>query len=192
MSEMMQNDPNFMPVMPMQAPMPYNQDQSTIAGMRWNGDVLVMQLYKLLGDYEIKINDDGTQTFERVNIKAKQKINDEGLQAIMGLIQSAITPNVSLSKYDEESANEITRQVMTRLAIDLVLNKEAWGISNDNISIIQNIVKITIFTQVRRAVEGHESQNFKTTTLEQNVQQTLQQNGQSSGFSFWKPMFNRR
>lgn len=177
------------PLMPAQAPMPYNtQDQSTIAGMRWNGDVLVMQLYKLLGDYEIKVADDGTQTFERLNPNARPKINDEGLQAVMAIIQSAITPNVSLSRWDEDMANELTKQLLSATAQDIGVNQREWGVEIRNLSTIQNIIKMTILSQLRRAVDGHESQNFKTTTFEQNVQQSLQQNGQQSNFSFWKPL----
>lgn len=179
------------PMMPMQAPIPMSHEQSTIAGMRWNGDMLIFQLYKLLGDYEIKINDDGTQTFERINMNTKPKINDQGLQAIMGIIQSVVNPSVSLTKIEDYEAKELIKQTLTNLAQDIVMNQELWEISDENRNVIMSITKSVVFSQVKRAVEGHESTNFRTQTYEQNVQQSLQQSNNNGGFSFWKPMLNR-
>lgn len=177
----------------MQAPMPYIQDQSTIAGMRWNGDQLVFQLYKLLGDYEIKINDDGTQTFERMNVKSSPKVNDEGLQSLMAIIQSVINPSVSLTKVEDYEAKELIKQNLVSIAGDICLNQEQWGITDANRSVVMTIIKNIVFSQIKRAVEGHESANFRTQTFEQNVQQNLNQSNQNTGgFSFWKPMSNKR
>lgn len=180
------------PMPPMQAPMPFGgHDQSTIAGMRWNGDTLIFQLYKLLGDYEIKINDDGTQNFERINMNVEPKINDQGLQAIMSVIQSVVNPSVSLTKIEDYEAKELIRQTLTALAIDITLNQDLWAIKEENKNVIMNITKNIVFSQIKRAVEGHESTNFRTQTYEQNVQQSLQQNNANSGFSFWKPLLNK-
>lgn len=175
-------------------PMPQNygmsptmRDNSTIAGMRWNGDQLTLQLYKLLGGYDVKILDDGTYRFERIN-GAIPKINDDGIQALMSIIQSSINPFVSLSNINDDEANELIRQILIDCACDLVLYKDEWEVKDTNLNTIMSILKNIIFNQQKRAVNGWEGSNFRTQTFEQNVQQQYTQNqNNGGGFSFWKP-----
>lgn len=175
--------------------MPFSQENSTIAGMRWNGDLLVLQLYKLLGNYDINILDDGTQVFARLKkdgVEIKPKINDEGLQSVLGVIQAVVNPYVSLSNIRDDEANQLIKIILENVVIDIALNQEYWEIIDENKTVIVNTLYPVVFSQIKRSVEGWEGNNFKTQTFEQNVQQQYTQNNPNQGFSFWKPSsFNK-
>jgi hypothetical protein len=171
--------------------MPSNSmDSSTIAGMRWNGDQLILQLYKLLGDYDVKVDTNGQYTFERLGT-VRPRINDEGLQAIMSIIQSNVNASVSLSNITNDDANTLVRQTCIAVAVELTYNQYEWGITDSNKSIIMSVIKSIVFNQQKRAVEGHESQNYRTQTFEQNVQQQYTQNQPNNGgfLASFKPNF---
>lgn len=171
--------------------MPPPSNDASIAGMRWQADQIVYELYKRLGGYDIVVQKNGVAKLERdPNIKAK--LNDDGIQSIISLIQAYVNPVVALSNLDDEEANELIRQVLYRLAGDIVLNKDRFDIHDGDMGFIMNIVKGILFTQLKRAVSGHESRNFHTQTVEQNVQQHTTQNGQSPTFGFLPMSFGRR
>lgn len=176
--------------------MPFSQENSTIAGMRWNGDILVLQLYKLLGNYDINITEDGTQIFERMKkngLEVSPKINDEGLQSILGVIQAVVNPYVSLSNIRDDEANQLIKIILENIVIDIALNQEFWEIREENKTVIINTLYPVVFSQIKRSVDGWEGNNFKTQTFEQNVQQQYTQNNPNQGFSFWKPSsFNKQ
>lgn len=189
----MYSEPPMIPPIPQSmgmGNMPYSNDNSTIASLRWNGDALIFQLYKLLGDYDIEILEDGSQIFKRRKIngvEVKPKINDEGLNAIISMVQANVNPYVSLSKIRDDEANTLIYQILCHIAKELSINKKNWDVSIENMSFIMLILKPIIFAQIKRPVDGWEGTNFKTNAFEQNVRQDFTQNNPQGGFSFWKP-----
>jgi hypothetical protein len=172
------------------AAMPSVMDNSSIAAMRWNGDAFILQLYKVLGDYDVRVNDDGTYTFKR-NTNARPRINDDGLQAIISIVQASVNPFVALSNITNEEANDLIRSCLLDTASEIAANQEAWGIDDSNKTVIMTMLKPLVFNQIKRSVEGHESLNFRTQTFEQNVQQQYTQNQPSGGgfLASFRPSF---
>ena len=160
---------------PMQGPGGFASAMSdTIASMRWESDPLIHQLYRTLGGYEISINENNDVVRKR-DPKHKPLMNDRGIERMIALVRGMVNPVTALSNIDDEEANEIIRQVLYRIIIDLVLNQELWQVDTSDRSTIMSVMKVLVFMQVKRAVGGHESQNYKTQTLEQNLQSNINQ-----------------
>lgn len=177
-------EPSYQPVMqpnPLPGSMFNGQMSDTIASMRWEVDPLVFQLYRMLGGYEVRVNDENRIVKVR-DTTIKPLMNDFGIERVISLVRGVVNPVTSLSNIDDEEANEIIRQTMYRFIRDLPLNREKWGVEKDDMNTIVSIVTGIVFMQFKRAVGGHESHNFRTQTFEQNVAQSFNQPQQQSGF----------
>lgn len=170
-----------------QNPLGYpGQMSETIASMRWESDPLVHQLYRMLGGYEITL-DSQNQLVRKRDGKVKPLMNDVGIERVISLIRGLVNPVTALSNIDDEEANELIRQVLYDFILDLVNNKERWSIEDGDMHTVMSIVKSIVFMQLKRAVGGHESTNFRTQTFEQNMQQNYQQsNAQGASILPWK------
>lgn len=181
--------------MPMPPPQPLNMGgmgygsftspsmDPSIANMRWNPEAVVYELYKRLAAVEIKITEDRQVTYQPIP-NVRPKMNFEGIQTILTTIESVVNPFVSLTNINDEEANELIRQLLVSVACDLVYNQDRFAIHQGDMRLIMNVVKGLVFSQVKRAVAGHESKNFHTQTVEQTMQQhsTMQQGNQNSWF----------
>jgi hypothetical protein len=182
-------DYNMMPPLPplsMQAggPMGYpGQMSDTIASMRWESDPLIHQIYSMLGGYEITVNEKN-QVVRRRDGSVKPLMNDVGIERCIALVRGAVNPSVVLSNVDEDRADELTRQVLYRLIVDIAVNQDRWEIHPGDKNTVFSILEMILFMQIQRAVGGHESTNFRTQTFEQNVAQSMNQQ-QPQGFSLW-------
>lgn len=155
----------------------------TIASMRWEVDPLVHQLYRMLGGYEISINENNEIVRKR-DKNIRPLMNDVGIERVISLVRGAVNPVTSLSNIDDEEANEIIRQLLYDFVIDLCINQDIWGVQDGDRRTVMSIVKSIIFMQYKRAVSGHESHNFRTQTFEQNVQQSYSQPQNNNGGLF--------
>lgn len=171
----------YMPSMP--------QQDATIANMRWNPDRIIVELYRILGGYDVKVDDEGNVKYIRRNPKIVPKINDVGLEAIASMIQSNVNPVTALSKISEENAQELYRQTMYDISGIMTINVEEYGIKDKDLALICLLIKQIFFMQVNRAVDGHESKNFRTQTMEQNT--TMNQAQQQKG-GLWNTLFGRK
>lgn len=188
-------EPQYQPVMqtsPMSQGMMNSQVSDTIASMRWEVDPLVFQLYRMLGGYEVTINEKNEIVKKRDN-KVQPLMNDFGIERVISLVRGVVNPVTSLSNIDDEEANELIRQVLYAFIVDLCLNQERWDVHDGDKHTIMSIVKSVVFMQYKRSVGGHESHNFRTQTFEQNVQQSYNQPQQQSGglFGFFRQQGKR-
>jgi len=182
------NDPGFnqayMNPMPPMYPAP--QD-ANIASMRWTPDNLIIELYHILGGYEIKVVDGVVTKFKQKN--KKEFINDRGLEMLSAIIQANVNPHVSLTRLEKAEADELVRQTLYDVIETLTVNQEEYGILNMG---DMNVVKTTIFTlvycQIMRTVEGHESKNFRTQTMEQT---STMNTGQQQKGGLWSSLFGK-
>jgi len=169
----------------------YGQMNETIAAMRWQSDEIVKQLYETLGGYKTTIDHNNNLVASRDTHK-KAMINDDGLQRLIAIIKSKVNATTSLTNIDEEQALLCVQD--TLLSVNAAIAKEwqNWQITITDAYLIQNTINDIVFSQMMRAVGGHESVNFRTQTFEQNVHQQFQQPQQSGGFSLIPNMFKRR
>lgn len=173
----------YQPVMqtsPMPAGMMPSSLNENIASMRWELDPLIHQLYRMLGGYEITINEKN-EVVKRRDKNIRPLMNDLGIERVISLVRGVVNPVTSLSNIDDEEANELIRQVLYDFTIDLCLNMDRWNVDIGDRGTITSIVKSIVFMQIKRPVAGHESHNFRTQTFEQNVQQSYNQPPQQGG-----------
>lgn len=156
----------------------------TIASMRWENDPLVQQLYKMLGCYDITIDPRTSQVVRSRTNSDSALVNDLGIDRIIAIIRGVVNPVMALSNIDEEEANELTRQILRSIRTSIVYNKERFGIHDGDLTTISNCVKPVVFAEIRRAIGGHESRNFRTQTFEQNLQQSQNMNN-TGGFKLF-------
>jgi hypothetical protein len=149
--------------------------------MRWESDELINRLYEILGGYEMTTDSTGQPRYIRRNKDVLPMINDHGLDTIAGIVRSTVNPVVSLSNVEIDYANELVRQTLYTVSETLLRNQSEYGINDGNIDIIYSHIKTLVFMQVMRAVNGHESKNFRTQTLEQNVTQNTNKPAQGGG-----------
>lgn len=154
----------------------------TIAHMRWVPDELSATIYKRLAAVEIHIGPDGAPAYRRIQ-GVTPKLNNEGIEFVLATIEGLINQFVGLSNISDEEANELIAQYLYSLAGDLVYNQGRFELHTGDMRLVMNVVKGLVFTQVKRAVKGHESRNFTTQHVEQNMQQHLSQGQLNSGFS---------
>lgn len=154
----------------------------TIAHMRWVPDELSATIYKRLAAVEIHIGPDGIAAYRPID-GVKPKLNKEGIEFVLATIEGLINQFVGLSNISDEEANELIAQYLYSLAGDLVYNQGRFDLHTGDMRLVMNVVKGLVFTQVKRAVKGHESRNFTTQHVEQNMQQHLSQGQLNSGFS---------
>lgn len=154
-----------------------------IASMRWESDQLIISLRIRLGGYTPMANKDGQTQLVRMQGMIPM-VNDLGIDRFCALIQGVVNPVSGLSNIDDQEANTLINQVLKGLIAEIVYNQKRFEIHSGDMKNIMSILKVLVFMQLKRAVSGHESKNFRTQTVEQNVQQSLQnQSQQSSGMN---------
>lgn len=194
MNEQIYDMPPPMPNMPYGVGMGVSNapsNDATIASMRWESDPITWAIYKDLGACEPMVTPEGK--IELVAVEGVHPLmNNKGIRATVALIKSNINPAVSLSNFDDEEANMLIKQTCIAYACQLALNNELWGVDVTDMHTIQKIVNTLVFSQVKRAVAGHEATNFQTQVLEHNVQQHYSQGNNGGGFSLLPGMFRRK
>ena len=178
-----QSQEQYQPIMqtnPMPQGMMNNQANEGIASMRWESDPIIQKLYITLGGYELSKKDNNFVLL--LNEKKKPLMNDVGIGIVMGIVNGCLNPVTSLSNVDDEETNLMIAQELHRFNKALCLNNVLWGVEKKDMPIICDILYPIIFYQFKRSVEGHESRNFRTQTMEQTVDQRFNQNPNSGGF----------
>jgi hypothetical protein len=83
---------------------------------------IILDLYQLITGKKVKINDDGTTSWEEPDSNYLKIFSEYGIQKIMHLIKNYINKNTLLSNFSEEQINRIMLRVTTELN-DLILLK---------------------------------------------------------------------
>lgn len=173
MNEMLDQSMMQMPQMPAPiAPIMSTTTSDTIASMRWENDPLIVNLRIRLGGYTAVASRDGSTGLQRTE-GMHPMVNDLGIDRLVALIQGVVNPVTSLSNIDDEEANTLIRQILYGVIRDLVYNQDRYEIDSGDKTAVMDIIKSIVFMQVKRAVSGHESRNFRTQTIEQNLQQNM-------------------
>lgn len=162
-------------------PQPPSQD-ATISSMRWEAQKLILDMYEVLGGYHFVNTGDGEVKPVRRNEKIKPKMNDEGIESMISIIQSKVNPISSLTNIDDMEANLIIRQTLYMIIKHLLYNQERYQIDDGDLELIMDNLKGIVFFQVKRAVGGHESRNYRTQSIEQSQSLTTE-NKNKQGWS---------
>lgn len=169
-AQMYDNQPPMMPVMPAQIqPVPSMSGMSdTIASMRWENDPLIINLRIRLGGYVPVADENGRTRLERSQ-DAHRLVNDLGIDRFIATIHGVVNPITSLSNIDDEESNTLIRQTLYNVLFDMVYNQHRFEIHTGDMRTVFSIMKSLVFFQFKRSVSGHEARNFRTQTIEQNM-----------------------
>lgn len=167
-----------------------SSENSTIAELRWKDNELVRYVEEVLGGYREYIDPvSGRYTRERPSW-FKPKINDDGLSGVTSFLRAHINQSIVLSNFDETKANMLIKIQLLEFAKWLSLNQERFAIRSGDLSLIASLIRPLVYSQIYRAVGGHETRNFHTQSLEHNVQQNTTM--QNTNPSWWGGMGKRR
>lgn len=158
----------------------------TIAAMRWENDPLVRELKTSLGGYQYVLDAKNQVVLARPN-DAHPLVNDIGLERFISTIRGVVNPVVALSNLDEQDGDVLVFQILDRLIMSIVLNQERFAIDDGDLELIMSVLSPIVYSQVMRAVGGHEASNYRTQTVEQNVSQTMHNNNGTGGGSSFNP-----
>lgn len=168
-------------VSPLQASAYHNEG---IASMRWESDPLVINLRIRLGSYVPTHNTTEGKTQLVRPEGVDPMVNDVGIDRFIALIQGVVNPVTSLSNIDDQEANTLIRQILHDMIFEIAYNKDRFKIHSGDMRNVFSILKSLVFMQVKRAVAGHESENFRTQTFEQSLNQSIENQNQRQG---WNP-----
>jgi hypothetical protein len=180
--QLQQQPPPQMMQMPMNYPNPY--DTAAIAHLRWKDDESIAELKQQLGGFITIVNENG----EVKSIKTNNTplMNERGVNDIISQIKIIKQPGMALTLYEESHAYELERQVLNTIARIITTNRKEYDINNTaDLYTIRNIVTPIIDAEIHRAINGHESKNFRTETVEQTVKQDQTMNSTSPGIFGW-------
>lgn len=163
------------------------QQDASIASMRWESDPLVVSLRVRLGAYTVVAEGETGQTQLIRPPNAQPMVNDVGIDRFVALISGVVNPVTSLTNIDDEEANTLINQVLKALVSEIVYNQERFEIHKGDMRSIMSIMKSLVFTQFKRSVSGHESKNYRTQTVESHMQQSMMAQ-QSKKPSMFNPM----
>lgn len=156
----------------------------TIANLRWKDNETINYVEEILGGYKEILQPDGTVIKMRPDY-FKPKINDDGLTSVVSFLKSHINPQIALSNFSDGYGMVLIKQQLDSFACHLALNQDRFGIPKGDMGLIMSLVRPIIFAQIMRAVDGHESANFRTQSLEHNVQQNTTMSNNQGGLSWW-------
>lgn len=181
-AQMYDNTPMMMPPLPVQMqPLPAASGMSdTIASMRWENDPLIINLRIRLGGYMPEATEDGL-TLLKPNPQATRLVNDLGIDRFIATIHGVVNPIVALSNIDDEEANTLIRQTLYSILFDMTYNQHRFEIHTGDMRTVFSIMKSLVFMQFKRPVSGHEARNFRTQTVEQNMNSQMNMPPQNRG-----------
>jgi hypothetical protein len=156
--------------------------EATIMEKRWEGDALAWELVKILSG-KIPVEKDGkVQLMPIMNVEPM--INDQGINSIITVVRTYVSPQVVLSNFGENEAGTIIKQACQSLREHLALRQQDFKINKHDLDFIYSQVRTLIVAQVLRARNGHEARNSRTQTIEQQ-QHSFSETKQGGGFSLW-------
>jgi hypothetical protein len=116
--------------------------------------------------------------WERVNVNQKE-VSMEMVTNIISILSSVLNNNTTFSNYTESEVNKLMMLVIDNMIEDLSANCKLYGIDNDYAerNRICFIVCSTIFSALKRALQGNEANKFwKSVNITGDIENA---NGQS-------------
>lgn len=171
----------------------WGNDEASIMSMRWEAKDLIAQLWKNLAYMELTYKDGKAYLTsiipEGEEQRVKPPINAQGARAIINIVQSVVNPVVSLTKIHQDQALILLSHIkrLTRRLV-CIKGKEYGCERRIDKHLVLQIVENICFTQLMRAVNGHESKQARTTYLDRNESGSYTT---TSGKS-WNPFKNKQ
>ena len=162
-----------------QQAMPFSQSFSVVDPnfSQWQltpSDVIELVEHSLRGE----IWDSKTQSWES---KGKQKMNEIGIQAVIGEVSDRVNKIVIMSNLQEQDVKDILLDLLWDLASEMFLNMKKWDMSFEDLDPIHNMVMVLSEAALKRCLmEGERKRLYEATkTTEQIIRE---QQHPKSGF----------
>ena len=114
-------------------------------------------------------------------------MNDEGISAVIGLVQSVVNQNTNMSDLDKWDVENHVMLLADTLARDLMVHRKKYGIrnGNDRYKIFSQAVQTAHIT-LKRAFTGGERRFWKGSVQEIETRVNQQKQGALSFLNPWK------
>lgn len=142
----------------------------------------------LLIDIERRIRGYKKDMFTKQWLKPKnQVINEKCIIRFMSFLGSILNKNTTFSNYTPQEVNNIMELIIDYVADDLETNADDYGMTNNytEMTRIGNIICLSVFSCLKRAVDGMEARRFfNSLTLKGDIQPE-QKKGFLESLKFW-------
>lgn len=170
----------------------FSTDESNIMRMRWQSHDLVKQLWKNLAYMEVSYEKGKARLTSTIPEEQKHIIkppmNVEGARMVINIIESVVNPVVSLTKIHQDQASVLLAHIKQLARRQIAVKGRQYGCERraDKQAVLQ-IIETICFTQLMRAVGGHESKQAKTSYVDKNESGTYTTNT-SGGWNPFKKL----
>lgn len=147
--------------------------------LRLNTDPVLRQIEMYLRGIKERITEDD-RGFKVVEIKTgSAKANDEGIQAIMGHLESIFNPQVVQGNFDDEMYSDFLYSKRRAIAVNLMTNLQTYGIKEESYGGILTMIMSGIETFISRLRDNKERESYSQTfkTVERSDQVLQQRSG---------------
>lgn len=157
---------------------PFSQYQASIINITNPNDLIQVIEMNLRG---LMVNSEGEVV--PISKTAKPIINEEGIKAIISMVQSIISQNTVMSNLEKNEVKGIMQSLIFTLDLQLLLNKENWGIKDcEDRSRIAIMVLNPCYICLKRSFSEGEREFWKG-AIGEYVHHTAQQG--TARRSFW-------
>lgn len=143
----------------------------------------------LLIDIERRVRGYKKDMFTKQWLKPKhQNINEKCIIRFMSFLGSILNKNTTFSNYTPQEVNNIMELIIDYVADDLETNADEYGLNNNytEMSRIGNIICLSVFSCLKRAVDGQEARRFfNSLQLKGEVSPEQQKKGLLDALKFW-------
>lgn len=143
---------------------PYIQQQSQMVQA-----ALVEQINpdKILDDLELRLRGFKRKYDGNLIKSGLPLMNDTGVMTMLTYASSVVNQHTIMSAYDKEQISKLIVELMNAVTDDLTLSWKEYGIlQKSHIDLIHNIIMITCYSALNRALSGGERRFLGTTTIE--------------------------
>jgi hypothetical protein len=159
----------------------YNNDIN-LWKLRLSTDNIWEQVEMYLSGHKVveELRDDGTTYRKKIKI-GKPKANNEGIFAIMNIIQSNINSAVVQGNMDSKDYYGHLRRIHINIATELKNNLYNWEIKEDDYPSINNFIMSLCIPFLSRTINNKERDSYSNTM---KTVQTIQDNIRAKGGFF--------
>jgi hypothetical protein len=144
----------------------------------------------LLIDIERRVRGYKKDMFTKQWLKPKQQqINEMCIVRFMSFLGAVLNKNTTFSNFNEMEVNNLMFLIIEYVADDLEANSDEYGLTNNytEMSRIGNIICLSVFCCLKRAVNGMEARRFfESLSLKGEVSPEQKKKGFMDALKFWQ------
>lgn len=126
--------------------------------------------------------DEETNDVKRQYVQNEEhaKLNDEGIQAVMSIVESFLNPSVVQGNTDDDEYKELIANFNDNVAEHLFINQDEYDLSDKDYGLICNKLRFMARLYISRTINDRERESYES-TMQVNETQTVNQDN-NNGF----------